>query len=306
MLELLKLDPFDAGDDAAPRSSAAAVEHAHAVHDRARSHAVPDARSRAGAVRPVPVAVARVVVVVDKVLARAHASAERVVRLAQARIDHVHVRAVPAMSDAKVDGTVEREGALIGAVEAPRRRPSRLERVHSHVALDVLDLGRAERRAQQLNILRGAGLERHEPLSHLKALALESWEVGLCLRSEARLRGAGSGGRRRRSIVVGVAGSLGAESTRHLPGTVVQLDDEAEGVAAGAMRGVRLGHGRVVVRSRGPRALPRRSQGVVQRRQRVIRGGEAGGEQHEENHRKPHWVVGGGVACARGRARDQM
>src|SRR5262245_40942467 len=111
-------DPVDAGDHALVGAAAAAVEHAHGDELDLLGDAVGGAAARAGHVRAVAVAVVRRAAV-DRVEARGGAPAELVVRGHDAGVDDVG-RHAGAGGTVGV-GLIERQVALIDAVDAPRR-----------------------------------------------------------------------------------------------------------------------------------------------------------------------------------------
>ena len=139
--------PVHAGDDAGRGTGARAAEDAHRDQADALGDAVRVAADGAGDVRAVAVAVGGSAAVTDRVVARQHAAGELRVRGQNARIDDVggHARAGLRVG---VEA-VEREQALVDAVEAPRRAALGGVDADHAVGLDAHD-GRVLRQPRHL------------------------------------------------------------------------------------------------------------------------------------------------------------
>ena len=111
--------PVDAGDDLGVGAVAGAVEHADGRQRHALGDAVRGAADRAGDVRAVAVAVGRRAAGGDRVVAGRGAPAEVDVAEPDAGVEDVDGHAGAGRVVAV--GRVERQGALVDAVEAPRR-----------------------------------------------------------------------------------------------------------------------------------------------------------------------------------------
>src|SRR5438128_3862001 len=115
----VRSDPVHAGDDAGGCSRSAAIEDADSDERNALGHAVGRPADRSGYVSAVSVAVLAIPSIADRVVANAGASAEIVVRSANAGVDdvRVYVRRSGVVSVVAVEWKI----ALIDAIESPRR-----------------------------------------------------------------------------------------------------------------------------------------------------------------------------------------
>jgi hypothetical protein len=100
-------------------------------------HAVRGSAGRAGDVGAVPVAIVRTVPVPDEIGPVADSSGELLVRCPDAGVDDVRVDTLSGL--AVVVGVVQRQIALVDAVEPPRRRRLGRDGVEDLVTLDVRD-----------------------------------------------------------------------------------------------------------------------------------------------------------------------
>jgi hypothetical protein len=137
--------------------------------------AVRRAADGAGDVRAVAVAVGGAAAVVDRGVARDRTTAELRVRVEHAGVDDVrrHARAGGVVGV----GVVERQVALVDAVQAPRGGGLGRVELHRPVGLDVGDVGVLAQRGQGLVVERGG-----EPVQHGRVGVADAGALRLHLR----------------------------------------------------------------------------------------------------------------------------
>src|SRR3954468_18397288 len=134
---MMRGHPVDAPVPAGIRPGTAPLQRPDGEQADALGDAVGRSANRPGDMRPVAVAIVRVLSVTDRIEADEGAAAELRVRPADAGVDDVRVHA-GARSRVRIGG-IQRQVALTDAIESPRRIALRDERLDHRILFDESD-----------------------------------------------------------------------------------------------------------------------------------------------------------------------